>query len=99
MQGCVICSDAPALCNTGATARHMRIYSRQDAELHPKSNYFAKEGVKKTQLACRYLAAKAELAGIESQVLAMAQEQDTVSMSGVGVPAHTILHCDSSDSS
>lgn len=32
------------------------------------------------------MAAKAQLAGIESQVLAMAQEQDTVSMSGVGVP-------------
>lgn len=38
--------------------------------------------------------AKAELAGIESQVLAMAQEQDTVSMSGVGVPAHNSLYCD-----
>lgn len=52
----------------------------------------------KIQNTCRYMAAKAELAGIESQVLAMAQEQDTVSMSGVGVPAHTNLYCDFSSS-
>lgn len=31
------------------------------------------------------MAAKAELAGIESQVLALAQEQDTISMSGVDI--------------
>lgn len=37
--------------------------------------------------ACRYLAAKAELAGIEAQVLsvAQAQDQDTISMSGVSL--------------
>ena len=36
---------------------------------------------------CRYLAAKAEIAGIEAQVLsvAQAQDQDTVSMSGVSL--------------
>ena len=49
------------------------------------------------QWACRYMAAKAELAGIESKVLAMAQEQDAVSMSGVGILALSSLHCDSND--
>ena len=36
---------------------------------------------------CRYLAAKAELAGIEAQVLsvAQAQDQDTISLSGVSL--------------
>ena len=36
-------------------------------------------------MADRYMEAKAELAGIESQVLALAQEQDTISMSGVSI--------------
>lgn len=36
---------------------------------------------------CRYQAAKAELAGIEAQVLSVvqAQDQDTISMSGVSL--------------
>ena len=38
----------------------------------------------------RYQAAKAELAGIESQMLALvqAQDSDTISMSGVSRPCH-----------
>ena len=38
------------------------------------------------------MAAKAELAGIESQVLVLAQEQDAMSMSGVGIAAQCSRH-------